>query len=395
MTNPSPWMHAGIPTHHGFPTFPEGEIARRHAKLRALMAELEADLIIAYGAGRFNAEMLYLSNWPGGREGFVLLPAAGEPTLLVQFFNHVPLAVQLSRIPDTRWAGSDSIRTISDCIRERGITPRRIGLIGPWTARDRDHLLSCLPDTEILDITPNYRSQRLIRSPEELAFFRLAAELTDRSMEALEAELQPGVREYELAAIVENAYLQRGGYAGIHFMSSTSMASPQAFVPHQYQSDRILRPGDVLITEISGSFWGYASQIHRTYTIGSPPTTEYAALHEVAVEAFGAVVGVLRDGASVEDVLDAAEVIHRSGYTIVDDLLHGADQYPPILRTWATDHGHLSGFRFAEDMVVTVQPHIVTPNQRIGVQFGETVRITRDGVESLHDYRRDVITVSG
>src|SRR5438270_6403304 len=109
MTAPPAWTWAGIPTHHGFPTFSEGEIARRHAKLRALMSESEADLIIAYGAGRFNAEMLYLSNWPGGREGFVLLPAKGEPTLLVQFFNHVPLATRLSRIPDTRWAGSDPI----------------------------------------------------------------------------------------------------------------------------------------------------------------------------------------------------------------------------------------------------------------------------------------------
>ena len=232
-----------------------------------------------------------------------------------------------------------------------------------------------------------------MRSEEELAFFRVAATVTDLSMERLEAELRPGLREYELAGIVEDSYLERNGYAGIHFMSSTPMEAPQTFVPHQYQSNRIIREGDILITEISGSFWGYAGQIHRTYTVGAPPAEEYMRLHDTATAAFDAVSAVLRDGATGEDVLDAAESVHERGYTIFDDLLHGAEQYPPILCTRATDHGHPEGFRFARDMVVTIQPHVITPNRRTGLQFGETVRITDDGVEGLHHCRRGPIVV--
>ena len=47
----------------------------------------------------------------------------------------------------------------------------------------------------------------------------------------------------------------------------------------------------------------------------------------------------IRDGATAEDVLNAAQVIHDRGLTIYDDLLHGANQFPPILRTRLTSRG--------------------------------------------------------
>src|ERR671939_1075712 len=106
-------------------------------------------------------------------------------------------------------------------------------------------------------------------------------------------------------------------------MTSTSMREPHelAFVPRQYQSDRVLQPDDALITEISGAYWGYSGQIHRTFFLGQP-TDEWARLHAAAEQAYAAIEGVLRDGATIDQVLDAAEVIDAAGYTIFDDLLH-------------------------------------------------------------------------
>ena len=41
-------------------------------------------------------------------------------------------------------------------------------------------------------------------------------------------------------------------------------------------------------------------------------------------------------------------------------------------------------FNFQENMCVVVQPNIVTPDERAGVQLGNLLRITRDGAECLH-----------
>ena len=41
-------------------------------------------------------------------------------------------------------------------------------------------------------------------------------------------------------------------------------------------------------------------------------------------------------------------------------------------------------FVFERNMTLVIQPNIVTPDQRAGVQVGELVRATDDGVVSLH-----------
>src|SRR3989441_9217641 len=127
---------------------------------------------------------------------------------------------------------------------------------------------------------------------------------------------------------------------------------------------------------------------HRAYAIGADPTDAYIELHDVAVEAYQRIVDVLHDGATVADVLDAAEMIHERGFTIFDDLLHGTGQLPPIIQTRRTKRGDWTeDFVFREDMVVVVQPNVVNDSTgRLGLQVGETVRITKTGIQRLHDY---------
>ena len=114
----------------GMPSFSEAEIRRRQAALRTVMDEHHVVTAILYGAGRFNADVQYLCNWPGGREASLLLPLDRRPILLVQLYNHVPLAERLSREVETRWGGPDSVATVASCLRELSADRTRIGLIG-------------------------------------------------------------------------------------------------------------------------------------------------------------------------------------------------------------------------------------------------------------------------
>jgi Xaa-Pro aminopeptidase len=229
---------------------------------------------------------------------------------------------------------------------------------------------------------------RLVKSDEEIAFLRRGAELSDRAMEALEWEARPGITEHELVAIVEGAYLGSGGRNHIHYMATTPMSNPTVCVPAQHQSNRILQKGDVLITEISAHYHGYPGQILRPFAIGTPPTPQYQRLYEVAVEAFNRISAVIRAGATSEDVLDAAEYIHTSGFTIYDDLVHGlgGGYLPPILRTRQTSIKPPQPFTFEENMTIVIQPNVITADERMGIQVGELVRVAHTGVESLHQY---------
>jgi Xaa-Pro aminopeptidase len=144
-----------------------------------------------------------------------------------------------------------------------------------------------------------------------------------------------------------------------------------------------MRSGDVFVTEISTTFWGYAGQILRTFTLGQGPTSRFARLHEVGLEAYERIVGVLRPGATVGDVLDAAEVITDSGFDIWDDLVHGfgGAYLPPIVRTRANRGAtHPEDFRYPEGTLLVVQPNVIDGSA--GIQVGNSLQITDTGAVS-------------
>jgi Xaa-Pro aminopeptidase len=135
---------------------------------------------------------------------------------------------------------------------------------------------------------------------------------------------------------------------------------------------------------------GYAGQVLRTFAVEAEPPPLYRDLHDAADAAFDAVTAVLRDGATAQDIVDAAGVIEDAGFTTWDDLVHGygGGYLPPVIGSRNRPAGPLPSLRFAAGMTVVVQPNVVTRDGTAGVQTGELVLVTDDGAESLHDVPR-------
>jgi Xaa-Pro dipeptidase len=377
-------------TDRDYPRFSAAEFDRRDAEVRARMDTLDLQLVVVCGRGGRDPNVLYLSDWWSTREAWVLYPRHGEPTMLIQLSNHLPLARRMSRFPDVRFGGSaptgsvDTVPTLIECLRERGISSGRVGLAGTITWREHARLTDALPGIQWVEFGGQLVDQRQVKSAEELARLSTSARMCDASAMALAEQARPGLTEHELARIVEDSYLADGGINGIHFMVATQMSDPRGGIPCQHQSDRRLQTGDALVVELSTNYAGYSAQVLRSYTIGAEPTPLYARMHDAALEVFDAVCSVIRPGSTVSDILDAADVADRLGFTIYDDLVHGCAQLPAIVRTHQTYRGEPEGFVYQEGMCLVVQPNVVTPDGLAGVQYGEMFRVTAAGLESLH-----------
>ncbi|HWO41916.1 MAG TPA: M24 family metallopeptidase, partial [Candidatus Eisenbacteria bacterium] len=265
-----------------FPTFSEQEMQARHKTVEALMEQENVEGLLVYGAGRYASDIYWLTDWPSSREAYVLMQRGREPVVLLQLYNHVPMARVMSVVRDVRWAGANTAAAVVDLIRERALDSRRIGLIGAIPYQHYVKLRESFPGATFTDLTGKLRMMRTVRSAEEIERIRVASKLTDDSIEALAQGLKEGMREDEIAFLIEPVYLKQGGYAGIHFMSSMPMREPDFPVPAQFQSARRLRKGDCLITEISGAYSGYSGQIHRTFSLGEGPTPEWRRMHDAA-----------------------------------------------------------------------------------------------------------------
>jgi Xaa-Pro dipeptidase len=368
-------------TEHGYPRFSDVELARRRAALHGVLEEHAARHLLLYGANRFGSAVQWLTGWPVTREAAVIVTPDEPDVLLVQFHNHVPNARRLAVDADVRWGGPWTIGTVVEVVKRRG---GRVAVAGTLAADQRDALAAAIGD--VVDVSRAVSSLRLVKSDEELEWIRVGAELSDRSVEALRREVALDMTERDLAPIIEDAYLADGGVNHIHYVAATSMAEPDRTVPAQFPSDRRLAAGDALVTELSASFWDHPGQVLRTFTLAADPTPLYRELHDVAQAAFDAIAGVVRDGAHVAEAIDAASMIEEAGFTTYDDLVHGfvGGYLPPILGSRSRTLEPVPNMRFRAGMTVVIQPNVITRDERAGVQTGELVHVTADGVERLH-----------
>jgi len=374
-----------------YPRFSDAEMERRHAAVAAVMAEREVEHLLVYGANRFGLGVGWLTRWPVTREAFVLITREERDVLFVDFYNHVPNARRIATEADVRACEGRGVELPLAELRRRGAAGRRIGVIGPLPWRQAAPLEDLA--AELVGLDGDFSRLRLSKSAEELDWLRVGCELTDSAVAALRAGARPGVDERQLGAVVEAAYLGCGGTTHIHYFATTPMDGPGLPAPAQWPSSRALEAGDALVCEISASWWDYPGQVLRTFAVEAEPTSLYRELHEVADAAFDAVAARLRAGATAAELVDAAGVIEDAGFTIRDDLVHGfvGGYLPPVLGSRSRMLGEVPDFTFAAGMTVVVQPNVVTSDETAGVQTGELLLVTENGVEPLHAVERGLL----
>lgn len=364
-----------------YPRFSTHEMAARRAAVDREMSHARVDALVLYGLAQFGPPVTWLTQWPVTAEAGVLVIPGKPLKLFVEHFNHLPLARRLAVGCDVHWGRRNLVATMASHL---GVSDRRLGICGPLPFFKLEALKLCYG--HLVDFQTNYTQLRWVKSSEELAWLRVGAALTDAGMAALGTELTAGLSETELGSVVASAYVPWGGRTGIHYFGVTSMAAPDLCVPAQFPSRRMLRKGDVITAELSASFWGYAGQVLRTFTLDTGATALYESLHRVATEAFDAIVSILRPGLHVADIVKASALIEKAGYTTCDDLVHGygGGYLSPVLGSKSRPAGPMPDMTLRKGMVLVVQPNVVTRDGRAGVQTGEMVEITDRGCRSFH-----------
>ncbi|MGM0590017.1 MAG: M24 family metallopeptidase [Halobacteriota archaeon] len=390
-----------------YESFPPAEYDRRHERVRQLMDDHDLDALLVHGDSvRGHHNVHYLSNYRGHGLSYLVWFAdpAEEPTLFFGISNHLQYARDLSVVADVRWGEYPMTGNVVDRVESADGPDSRIGLVG--VASRHDNLVphghyetfDARLRGELVDVTAAFERLRYVKSDEEIAWIRRGAELTDRGLEALVEAVEPGVTEHDLEAAFLSASARGGGDGYTTFISSSPMDNPDPgeCLPWKEPAGRIVRSGDVVTTELSAAYGGYMGQIHRPIAVGTPPTDTYQDLFDVALETYENMVAALAPGNTARDVAEAVRPIEESEYKIYDVNLHGVGMtlQPPFIGTtgphsnyWpAHESPSTAGWTFEENQVIVVQPNVVTPDERYGLQLGTTVVVGSNGPEVIQDY---------
>jgi Xaa-Pro aminopeptidase len=315
--------------------------------------------------------------------------------MYVQHFNHLPLARQLAHNTEVLWGEAGALQVAAEAAARSVPGKGRVGVIGRVPPAQAQALAARF---EIVDMNKAYARARLVKSDEELRWLQLAADLTDLAMTALAEGARPGRSERDLSALVQAPYLSYGATNFIHYLQATSMEAPDCAVPRQFPSGRRLAKGDVLCAELSVDYWGYTGQVLRTFFVETPPNALYRELHDVADAVLRRIVGLVRPGAHVRDLVAGSQLIEDSGFTIIDDLVHGygGGYLEPILGSKSRPAaGDMSDMTLKAGMALVVQPNVATRDWKAGVQTGGLFVVTEAGARSLQEFPSSLQVIPG
>jgi Xaa-Pro aminopeptidase len=353
------------------------ELDNRLAKIRQAMPEKGLDTLLVYDSGRHNFLRMnyvaYLTDFISvGPETILLLSLDDAPLLFLSPAWDIPRALEETAVGD--------VRPFKDIWARLGTLGGKAGLIGreAMHAGLHEQIAAALDQTPVnaKDIVDNMARRK---SAFELERLRRAAAIADAGVKALHDEARPGLKEYELAAIVE--YRMRYLGAEDNFGMVVAHSHNQALHP---PTDRVVQPGDIIIGEITPCIGGLFVQICRTMVLGEPPPVvreKYAILQTAMALGMDAA----QTGAPASAI---AGVING---TLIDA---GYEEYcrPPFMRV--RGHGLGCGSsapgnledgnqtELEEGMTFIIHPNQYLPETGY-LTLGDTVAMTKSKAESL------------
>jgi Xaa-Pro aminopeptidase len=276
------------------------------------------------------------------------------------------------------------IRKLSEM---RGLTRR--GVVAPVTITDLSHVL---------------HEMRRIKSDEEIKLIERAVEITaEAHVEAMRV-VKPGMKEYEIEALIEYIFRRHGAAAPAY--GSIVGAGNNATVLHYVKNDATLQEGDLLLVDAGAEYKGYAADITRTFPVSGKFTDAHRDIYELVLKAEETCVAEARAGVSMDDLYNRSAEILTEGMVRLG-LLEGDSQklieegahkkfYMHKLGHFLGMDVHDVGLYYQEGkarplqpgMIVTIEPGLyITKDTEgvpdkyrgIGVRIEDDVLITEEG----------------
>ena len=223
----------------------------------------------------------------------------------------------------------------------------------------------------------------------EVAAIREAGAIAVRALERTLGAVRVGMRELEVAGLLEHA-LRDGGSEAFPF--ETIVASgPRAALPHARASARAIEAGDFLLIDFGAQHAGYCADVTRTVVVGRA-TAEQRALYEIVRGANETAAAGVRAGMRGRDAdALARDYIGQRGWgeAFGHSLGHGlgleVHEAPRLARS--------AEAALPLDAVVTIEPGVYRPGWG-GIRIEDDVHLAAAGPVLLTDFTRELLELA-
>jgi Xaa-Pro aminopeptidase len=257
------------------------------------------------------------------------------------------------------------------------------------TVRDAERV-GALTRARVVPTLEQVERLRAIKSPEEVAAIRAAAELAQDALAEVLPGVRPGHSEREIGAALESALRRRG--SEWHPFPTIVASGPRSALPHARTSARTVGRGEWLLIDFGAQVDGYCADLTRTVVVGARADDRQRSMYELVRSAQQRALEHLRPGmtgregdALAREVIAARGFADAFGHSLGHGLgleVHEAPRLAPTAEGVLPPH-----------VVVTVEPGVYFPGWG-GVRLEDDVYLGPDGPERLSDGRTELVELA-
>jgi len=251
-----------------------------------------------------------------------------------------------------------------------------------------DWLRKQAPGAQLEDASGRIGALRQIKSPGEIELLTRAIEVSlDAHIEAMKM-MRPGLFEYQVAARMQFVHADEGcteeAYAPIVGAGFNST------VLHYDSLEAKIADGDVVLLDVACAQDGYAADITRTLPANGHFTARQREIYEIVLGAQNATIAAAKPG--VKPTGRDAGSLFRVAYDYIDS--HGKDRNgKPLGQYFIHGVSHHVGLNVHDagdpgrpleaGMLLTVEPGIYIPEEKLGVRIEDIILVTDSGAKLL------------
>ena len=378
-----------------------------------LFAYRDADVAASVITFHQNENFYYLTGWNQPDAIMLLVPKAVRPGSSPQLESQI-LFVPAHDVREERWTGPKlgpgdpdaqercgfpTVKAItlfqSELLEALKSFPKIYTELTPQPESGEDSfqadvvskLRKMAPLANLADVRPHVERLREVKSQGEIALIRKAVDASVEAHLAAMKTVRPATWEYETAALMEYEFRRRGcewpaypPIVGSGFFST---------VLHYDADDHQMQSGDVVVLDVAGSYGGYTSDITRTLPVNGHFTPRQREIYEVVLGAQNAALAAAKPGMVLRTGRNS---LHDLAYAYINS--HGKDLHGnPLGQYFIHGLGHSIGLNVHDPMdynlplqagmVVTLEPGVYLPEEKIGVRIEDDILITEAGCELL------------
>ena len=257
--------------------------------------------------------------------------------------------------------------------------------IDSFTERENvEKLKKIAPAAEIRDLRRVIDALRQVKSEGELKRIERAVGCTVDGLQAAARELRPELYEYEIAALIKYTF-ERNGCRGLAFDPIVG-SGIRSTVLHYTENSARMESGNLVVTDVGAEYSQYASDVTRTFPVNGRFTPRQREIYEVVLGAQNAALAAIKPGMKITG--RSPDSLFQIAYQYINT--HGKDLHgQPLGKYFIHGLSHHVGLDVHDPgdtarplepgMIITIEPGIYIPEEKIGVRIEDMALVTQDG----------------